>query len=483
MISDYVGGEWNGALTKTGPGTLILAGGAADQYNDYGDGLGVHGYTAIGGGALQADRDKGLSGWSGLILDGGVLQSDSAVTYAEPLFGNGGSTSRRVTWLSGGFSAGGGKMTVNIGGAATPQTILFGDPDGKHGIAGILKLSSNTAHFETELRNSLNLNGGSRMIQVDDNPSDSADFATISGAIAGTGSVTKTGSGTLYLRGAGNTYTGATTVTGGTVWLDKSSGAAIPENLNVNGDGTGNIYVRLNRDEQIADSAVVSLSNSPSGYSRLYLEGHTETVGGISCTNNRGIIQSGNLIISNSGAYSFAGYLRNSGGVNLTLEKQGAGTQTLSGAYITYTGGTAINGGKLILRDTADSSFCAAGITNNATLEFDAAATNVNYTGIISGSGALNKTGAFTLSLSGNNSYSGNTTISAGTLAARFERRIRRSRQPRLCWSLDRVAQSRQPDQSRQDHLVLDIQQFPVPQSAGPFVDRGRARFERLGRQ
>ena len=41
---------------------------------------------------------------------------------------------------------------------------------------------------------------------------------------------------------------------------------------------------------------------------------------------------------------------------------------------------------------------------------------NQNYSGVISGTGALTKAGAGTLTLSGTNTYSGNTTISGGTL-------------------------------------------------------------------
>ena len=45
-------------------------------------------------------------------------------------------------------------------------------------------------------------------------------------------SLTKTGMGTLYIQGSsGNTYTGLTTVTGGKVYLNKTSGYAIAGNL------------------------------------------------------------------------------------------------------------------------------------------------------------------------------------------------------------------------------------------------------------
>ncbi|MBN2022979.1 MAG: autotransporter-associated beta strand repeat-containing protein [Pirellulales bacterium] len=407
VITDFQGEAlgWKGAIRKTGPGTLILT-----ARNENGPGDGGTGNTTIAEGVLQADRNLGLSGWAGLILDGGVLQSNSEIAYTEPLWASG-SGATRVKWVSGGFSAGGGKMTVNLGGAGA--TINFGDSDGTQGIAGILKLSSNTAHFETELQNGLNLRGGHRTVQVDDNPFDSGDFATISGVIAGTGSLTKTGSGTLYLSGAaGNTASAAFNVTDGIVYLNKSSGAAVSGNLNVAGTGN-NVYVVLSRDEQIADSAVVSFSNT-NNTAWLSLQYHTETVAGVSCSDGRGSVQTGNLILGGSGNYFYRGTL----GYAISLEKRGTGTQTLAGSQIGHTAGTTVTGGKLVLQDTTHSSFISRAITNNATLAFDTVATDVAFNGSIGGSGALEKTGSATLTLAGatGNTYTGPTTVSAGVL-------------------------------------------------------------------
>ena len=207
VIGNGAGGSVSG-LTKNGPGRLILTG-----YNTYGDGKGYDpGATTINQGVFQADRGVGLSPNSGLILNGGVLQSNSAVTFTDGLYWGTGETGYSFTWKSGGFSAGGGKMTVNITGGIT--TLNFGDVDGRSGIMGNMILSSNTAQYETEIQNAVNLNGAARTIQVDDNPNSSGDFATISGAIAdgsGPGDVLKTGSGTLVFSG-NNSYTGGTTV-------------------------------------------------------------------------------------------------------------------------------------------------------------------------------------------------------------------------------------------------------------------------------
>ena len=104
-----------------------------------------------------------------------------------------------------------------------------------------------------------------------------------------------------------------------------------------------------------------------------------------------------------------------------------------------YFGGTTIQGGTVILDDPGALGTGAISVTGNATLStmpidgpFDVAngintsqwmtlnldATNsFTLSGVISGPGAIDKIGAGTLTLSGNNTYTGGTTVDLGTLA------------------------------------------------------------------
>ena len=94
-----------------------------------------------------------------------------------------------------------------------------------------------------------------------------------------------------------------------------------------------------------------------------------------------------------------------------TLTKTGAGVLTLSGAN-TYTGTTTISGGTLQINGSISlSSNCI----NNSFLTFNNSS-NTTYSGVISGSGSLTKTGAGVLTLSGNNTFIGATTISDGSI-------------------------------------------------------------------
>ena len=121
-------------------------------------------------------------------------------------------------------------------------------------------LGSTSAQYETEVQNSIDLNGGARTVQVNDNSNSSGDFATLSGVISdsvGGATLTKTGPGLLVIRGsAGNTYTGATYITEGNVDLAKTSGYAIPGDLHLSANN-GATYTRLLANNQIAPTSVV----------------------------------------------------------------------------------------------------------------------------------------------------------------------------------------------------------------------------------
>jgi fibronectin-binding autotransporter adhesin len=103
---------------------------------------------------------------------------------------------------------------------------------------------------------------------------------------------------------------------------------------------------------------------------------------------------------------SISSVLRGPGG----LVKESEGTLILSGMN-SYTGGTRVEAG--VLKGTASS--LVGNIVNDATVVFDQTVAGV-YAGTISGTGTLVKTGAGTLVLSGSNSYTGGTLVTGGVL-------------------------------------------------------------------
>ena len=84
-------------------------------------------------------------------------------------------------------------------------------------------------------------------------------------------------------------------------------------------------------------------------------------------------------------------------------------------------GGTLRNGAAASTSTfTAISGYPATLTGTNCQFDVVAADGNLNFNGIITGSGSLVKTGAGVLNLNSNNTYTGNTTVSGGTLALNF---------------------------------------------------------------
>ena len=107
---------------------------------------------------------------------------------------------------------------------------------------------------------------------------------------------------------------------------------------------------------------------------------------------------------------SGTGNLTQSGTGNLTLTRANTytGTTTVSAGTLTIgaggtlgTGNIVVSGGNLVGGTTAVQKFTG---------------TSGSYSGILTGTTGLNKTGAGTLVLSGANTYTGTTTVAAGTL-------------------------------------------------------------------
>ena len=124
----------------------------------------------------------------------------------------------------------------------------------------------------------------------------------------------------------------------------------------------------------------------------------------------------GNATVDTTGGnITLSGVLSSSGGLN----KTGVGTLTLTGSN-TYSGGTAVFDGTLLLGDgaTADG-YVAGNILDNATLAFAPVAPQ-SFSGTISGSGAFVKLGGGRLTLATANTYTGGTSIGGGTLALDF---------------------------------------------------------------
>ncbi|EHT6567177.1 autotransporter outer membrane beta-barrel domain-containing protein [Salmonella enterica] len=223
-------------------------------------------------------------------------------------------------------------------------------------------------------------------------------------------SLIKQGAGTLILN-AENTYTGGTTISGGTL---------VATNVDAlgSGDVTDDATLELNTGGTFDNAISGSGQVVKSGDKMLTLSGANSYSGGT-------LISDGTLVASNVEALG-TGDVTNDAVLELNtggdfdnaisgsgqVVKSGDETLTLSGSN-TYTGGTLISGGTLVASNV--EALGSGDVTNDAVLELN---TGGDFTNNISGSGQVVKSGDETLTLSGANSYTGGTTISGGTLIA-----------------------------------------------------------------
>ncbi|ECI4315810.1 fibronectin-binding autotransporter adhesin ShdA [Salmonella enterica] len=353
--------NWGGSkLTKQGDGTLILS----NTGNDYGD-------TEIDGGILAA-KDAASLGTGDVTIAESATLALSQGTLDNNVTGEGqivksGSDELIVTGdntYSGGTTISGGTLTADHA-----DSLGSGDIDN----SGVLKVG------EGELENTL----------------------------FGSGSLVKTGTGELALSGD-NSYSGGTTITGGTLTADHadSLGTGTIANSGVLQVGEGELENTLSGSGSLVKTGTGELTlNGDNDYS-----GGTTITGGTLTADHADSLGSGD--IDNSGVLQVGeGELENTLSGTGSLVKIGTGELTLNGDN-DYSGGTTIDDGVLIA-DNADSLGTGA-VANNGVLQVGEG----ELENTLSGAGSLVKTGTGELTLSGDNSYSGGTTISGGTLTA-----------------------------------------------------------------
>ncbi len=387
------------------------------------------------------------SGTGALTLSGGSLFINSATALGN-----------------GNFTIGAGTTIDNINGAVTALT------------------NGNTQTWAGDFTftgtNPLDLGGGAVTLGSTTAVTvGGANTLTVSGPIGGAFGLTKSGTGQMNLvSSASNTFTGPVVVNGGgagtahALILSKAGGTSIAgTSVTIgNNQAVANIdaTLRLGASELINDAAILHFNNGLSN-AKFELNNFNETLAGLVVDGGAlPIIQNletslsgtSTLTINSSSADSaFGGIIRNNatGTGILALTKNGTSKLSLSGANITYTGGTSLLGGTFELNGaSAFASAVTFGSGSTATLQVASAAqpvgglftadllntnevvqnapgvnaaltvnqaTPTTFGGIfqdnaVSGSLKLIKSGAGNLTLANAGAYSGGTTVDNASL-------------------------------------------------------------------
>ena len=266
---------------------------------------------------------------------------------------------------------------------------------------------------------------------------------TLAGVISGSGSLTQSGSGVMTLTGA-NTSPGGTTINAGTLQLGIGGTSG-----SITGNVTDNATLAFDRSDVVSFGGVISghgaLAQDGSG--TLVLTGDNTYTGGT--TIGAGTLQIGNggttgaiignvtdngaLAFDHSDTVTFGNVISGTG----LLAQAGSGSLILTGTN-TYTGGTSLKAGALVLGNASAIGSGALAMAAGTTLSFSSGFTLANAItlsgdptvnvgaglsttlsgGISNGTqaGDLVKTGAGTLLLTGADTYTGSTEVATGTL-------------------------------------------------------------------
>ncbi|MCX6848641.1 MAG: autotransporter-associated beta strand repeat-containing protein, partial [Verrucomicrobia bacterium] len=335
-------------------GTLSINGGIS----------GAFGLTVAGAGNTVINGIIGTAAGTLTKNDSGTLTLANANTYIGATTINGGTVSvSNATGLGTTAAA----TTVNAGGALNINGVSVAENLTING-AGVSSTGALTGTGIATVTGTLAMGSSSSI-----GAANATDVLTISNVISGTGmNLTKVGAGTVILSAAtANTYTGTTTVSGGTLQLGNGgTTGALDVNSTVS-VGTGAVFA-VNRSNAVAQGTDFSASTI-------------------------------------TGAGGFA--------------QTGSGVTTLSTSGNSYSGGTTVNNGELRVTGslTGGGSVIVGesggSLTNAAVL---AGAGNGTTTGVIAGAvtvGGVNSVGILTPGVTSLNADKGTLTITANNTA------------------------------------------------------------------
>jgi len=386
----------------TGTGDVILAGGGVVSFT------GVNGYsgeTKLNAGTLQVTNINQL-GTGIRRFNGGALQASTSPTITDPvniaLDGNGTYNIDTGTTLDlTGVISGAGAL-IKIGGGTfdlgpSNHTYTGGTQIG----GGILRINvpGNLSTGQVAMNNGT-LNSTANMTLTNtfvlDGPSTidpvAATTLTMNGTVNGAGLLIKAGGGILDMGAGANSYSGGTDVNDGTLQINAAGnlGSGL---ITFNG-ATLNSTTTFTENNNILINATNGIF-SVDAATTLTLSG---TISGPGALINSG---AGSLNLG-SNTHTYSGGTQLNAGTVIINQSGNLGTN-----QVTFNGGTLLSTGNITITNSAFLNAVGTFSTNPGT--------TLTWNGPITGGGTLTKIGTGTLILGATNSYGGNT-VTAGTL-------------------------------------------------------------------
>lgn len=443
QLTSFMSG--GGSFIKDGSGDVVL-----DAASFYTGGtvvragrLGLNDGGALGTGAVQIDSGATL-GIGNISLNNDISGAGSIVKTASGnagLYGDNSTFTGTIDVQDGAIVATAGEalgsgtliigtgtsVDVNIGGGvdSTLAAGLAGDGlftksgGGRLTLTGTGSLTGTVEVANGTLRIEGGQNVGTAELQIDSTgvlELSTAQQTVLQNDITGTGSLTKIGSGTVFLQGA-NTYSGGT---------DIQQGALRVTDVSFLGSGPVQVQSGAALDLSIAGQQVLSQTVSGAGILRKSdqgdltltanaLTGGVDIVGGRVIVGSTGALGGGpvsmaadtQLVFDIAGTEVSTVPISGAG----TLTKEGAGLLVISNAN-TFTGGTLINAGRLGLNNGQGLGTGDVLVLQNAVLGIG----GVTLANNVHGAGQIIKTANNAATLTGTNTHSGGIDIQAGSI-------------------------------------------------------------------
>ena len=366
------------SLIKSGSSTWMLN--AASTYTGVTTvNAGLLGVAVLADGGQPSSIGMSGSASSNLVINSGTLQ------YT----GTGGSTNRQMQV--------GSAVTIDASGSG-PINFTYGSWLGFSGTASRVLTLTGTSTAENVFTQSLNDWYGTTAL-VKNGPG-----TWLLPAQCGMSGGVTVNAGTLEL-GANTLQWSRCDVTvnsGGTLFLTSTNTTHIDGNLVINGGSVGSGTPNARWGSYSFDFGIHATGTG----------GTLSATGMVSGTsgNEIPITVDAGATLNVPGSFGWSAY-----NYNPAITENGPGTMILSGSNST-TGTLTVNSGTLqIGAGGTTGSIASNSIVNNSALVFNRADSST-VSGIISGTGIVNKTGLGTLILTGSNTYSGETVVNSGTL-------------------------------------------------------------------